>query len=101
MAKKGLAALASKQINSTAQPSTPAPDETAAPEQATVITEAPAQSTTGAKRGRPAATTAPDEVNVTLKLSAALMQQIKIKAVMEHTTQKEIFDAALRQYLNN
>lgn len=63
--------------------------------------EAPAQTSTGAKRGRPAATTAPDEVNVTLKLSAALMQQIKIKAVMEHITQKEIFDAALRQYLNN
>ena len=100
MAKKGLAALASKQINSTAQPSTPAPDETAAPEQATVITEAPAQSTTGAKRGRPAATTAPDEVNVTFKISKALFQEIRVKAVIENTTQKEIVTAALRQYLN-
>lgn len=63
--------------------------------------EAPAQTPTGAKRGRPAATTAPDEVNVTFRLSAALLQELKIKAVMEHTTQKEIVDAALRQYLNN
>ena len=63
--------------------------------------EAPAQTSTGAKRGRPAATTAPDEVNVTFRLSAALLQELKIKAVMEHTTQKEIVDAALRQYLNN
>lgn len=62
--------------------------------------EAPAQTSTGAKRGRPAATTAPDEVNVTFRLSAALLQELKIKAVMEHTTQKEIVDAALRQYLN-
>lgn len=86
MARKGLAALASKQINSTAQPlvSTPA----AAP-------------TVGAKRGRPAATTASDEVNVTFKLSAALVQEVKIKAVLEHTTQKEIVTAALRQYLDN
>lgn len=66
-----------------------------------IAKEAPAQTSTGAKRGRPAATTAPDEVNVTFRLSAALLQELKIKAVMEHTTQKEIVDAALRQYLNN
>lgn len=62
--------------------------------------EAPAQSSTGAKRGRPAATTAPDEVNVTFRLSKSLIQDIRVKAVMEQTTQKEIVDAALRQYLN-
>ena len=62
--------------------------------------EAPAQTSTGAKRGRPAATTAPDEVNVTFRLSKSLIQDIRVKAVMEQTTQKEIVDAALRQYLN-
>lgn len=62
--------------------------------------EVPAQSSTGAKRGRPAATTAPDEVNVTFRLSKSLIQDIRVKAVMEQTTQKEIVDAALRQYLN-
>ena len=59
-----------------------------------------AQPTPKAKRGRPAATTAPDEENVTVKLSKALMQRIRIIAVTEHTTLKEIFDAALRQYLS-
>ncbi len=53
-----------------------------------------------AKRGRPAATTAPDEENVTVKLSRALMQRLRIIAVTEHTTLKEIFDTALRQYLS-
>lgn len=62
--------------------------------------EVPAQTSTGAKRGRPAATTAPDEVNVTFRLSKSLIQDIRVKAVMEQTTQKEIVDAALRQYLN-
>lgn len=62
--------------------------------------EVPAQTSTGAKRGRPAATTAPDEVNVTFKISKALFQEIRIKAVIENTTQKEIVTAALRQYLN-
>lgn len=60
----------------------------------------PVQTSTGAKRGRPAATTAPDEVNVTFRLSKSLIQDIRVKAVMEQTTQKEIVDAALRQYLN-
>lgn len=62
--------------------------------------EAPAQTSTGAKRGRPAATTAPDEVNVTFKISKALFQEIRVKAVIENTTQKEIVTAALRQYLS-
>lgn len=104
MAKKGLAALASKQINSTAQPSTPAPidapHEAEAPETTATKEAAPAQTSTGAKRGRPAATTAPDEVNVTFKISKALFQEIRVKAVMENTTQKEIVTAALRQYIN-
>lgn len=64
------------------------------------IFETPAQTSTGAKRGRRAATTAPDEVNVTFRLSKSLIQDIRVKAVMEQTTQKEIVDAALRQYLN-
>lgn len=66
----------------------------------TAAKEAPAQTSTGAKRGRPAATTAPDEVNVTFRLSKSLIQDIRVKAVMEQTTQKEIVDAALRQYLD-
>lgn len=66
----------------------------------TTAKEVPAQTSTGAKRGRPAATTAPDEVNVTFKISKALFQEIRVKAVMENTTQKEIVTAALRQYLN-
>lgn len=100
MAKKGLAALASKQINSTAQPSTPAPHEAEAPETTATIETVLAQTSTGAKRGRPAATTAHDEVNVTFKISKSLFQEIRVKAVMENTTQKEIVTAALRQYLN-
>ena len=86
------------------EPSTPAPID--APHEAetyetTATKEAgPAQTPTGAKRGRPAATTAPDEVNVTFKISKALFQEIRVKAVMENTTQKEIVTAALRQYLN-
>lgn len=66
----------------------------------TASKEVSAQTSTGAKRGRPAATTAPDEVNVTFRLSKSLIQDIRVKAVMEQTTQKEIVDAALRQYLN-
>lgn len=66
----------------------------------TTAKEVPTQTSTGAKRGRPAATTAPDEVNVTFRLSKSLIQDIRVKAVMEQTTQKEIVDAALRQYLN-
>lgn len=59
MAKKGLAALASKQINSTKE-------------------TAPAQSSTGAKRGRkPAETTTSDEVNVTFKLPKVLVRRMK------------------------
>lgn len=102
MAKKGLAALASKQINSTVQtsPLAPidAPHEAATPEQTSTKTEISATSDKP-KRGRPAATTAPDEVNVTFKISASLFQEIRVKAVMEQTTQKEIVNAALRQYL--
>lgn len=86
------------------EPSTPAPidapHEAAAPEMEATKEEVPAHTSTGAKRGRPAATTAPDEVNVTFKISASLFQEIRVKAVMEHTTQKEIVNAALRQYLN-
>lgn len=66
----------------------------------TTAKEVPTQTSTGAKRGRPAATTAPDEINVTFRLSKSLIQDIRVKAVMEQTTQKEIVDAALRQYLN-
>lgn len=62
--------------------------------------EVQTQPSTGSKRGRPAATTAPDEVNVTFRLSKSLIQDIRVKAVMEQTTQKEIVDTALRQYLN-
>lgn len=66
----------------------------------TTAKEVPTQTSTGAKRGRPAAPTAPDEINVTFRLSKSLIQDIRVKAVMEQTTQKEIVDAALRQYLN-
>ena len=103
MAKKGLAALASKQINSTVQTSTPAPidapHETEAFEQSRAINEVPA-TVDKPKRGRPAATTAPDEINVTFKISKALFQEIRVKAVTENITQKEIVTDALRQYLN-
>ena len=111
MAKKGLAALASKQINSTAQPSTPAPidapHEAEAPGTTATKEVAPAQTSTGAKRGRPAATTAPDEVNVTFKLSAALMLKVKrfIIAYEEEMgvklTQKEVVTKALNAYLSD
>lgn len=71
-----------------------------APDKAIAATETPAQSSTVKKRGRRAATTAPDEMNVTVKLSQALIDRLRIIAIQEHTTLKEIFDTALRNYLN-
>lgn len=101
---RNLKVLADKQRNSTMPRPNPAPidmpHEAEAPETTATREAAPAQTSTGAKRGRPAATTAPDEVNVTFKISKALFQEIRVKAVMENTTQKEIVTAALRQYLN-
>lgn len=101
MAKKGLAALASKQINSTAQLSTPAPFdahhkaeayETAAKEEVPKVT-----STEEKKLGRP-----PKEptMPLTVRLSPELLHELKLRAVMEHTTQTAIIDTLLRKYLN-
>lgn len=99
MAKKGLAALANKQINSTAQSAQQtkavAPDD-----------EIPTQTSTGAKRGRPAVITAPDEVNFTVKLSASLIRRMR-QFILDNEsdgygkiTQKEIVTKAIGHYLD-
>lgn len=102
MAKKGLAALASKQINSTAQPSAPAPID--APH------EAAAPDTTATKEGYPAVVPTEEKklgrppkeptMPLTVRLSPELLHELKLRAVMEHTTQTAIIDTLLRKYLN-
>lgn len=51
------------------------------------------------KPGRPKAGGDELEVNVTFKLPDSLMQEVRMLAVIERTTQKEIVIAALKQYL--
>ena len=41
------------------------------------------------------------EVNVTFKLPDSLVQELKMVAVIERTTQKEIVITALKKYLAN
>lgn len=104
MAKKGLAALASKQINSMAQPSTPAPigtpHEAAAPDSTATIEEVPALASPEEKKsGRPK--TINEEVApLTVRLPKTLLHELKLRAVMEHTTQTEIIGTLIKAYLN-
>ena len=95
MAKKGLAALASKQINSTAQTSTPAPIDTpheeAAPEMSPETEER--------KAGRPKKKKEED-APLTVRLPKTLLYDLKLRAVMEHTTQTEIVATLIKGYLN-
>lgn len=104
MAKKGLAALASKQINSTAQPSTHAPidapheaaahDATATKEEVTAVVSSEEK-----KSGRPKTIT--EEVApLTVRLPKTLLHELKLRAVMEHTTQTEIIGNLIKNYLN-
>lgn len=51
------------------------------------------------KPGRPKAGGDELEVNVTFKLPDSLMQEVKMLAVIERTTQKEIVIEALKKYL--
>lgn len=51
------------------------------------------------KPGRPKAGADEIEVNVTFRLPDSLIQEVKMLAVVERTTQKEIVIAALREYL--
>ena len=93
MAKKGLAALASKQINSTVQTSTPVPIDTphedTAPETTPTIEER--------KAGRPKkGETKP----LTIRLSPELLHKLKLRAVMDHTTQTAIIETLVKAYLN-
>lgn len=98
---KNLKALADKQRNSTMPRSTPAPIDThheaEAPE--TTATEDPHKvaSTEEKKLGRP-----PKEptMPLTVRLSPALLHELKLRAVMEQTTQTAIIDKLLRKYLN-
>ncbi len=104
MAKKGLAALASKQINSTAQPSTPAPidapHEAAAPEMEATKEEVPAVAPTEERKaGRPK-TKKEEEAPLTVRLPKTLLYELKLRAVMEHTTQTEIIGTLIKDYLN-
>ena len=104
MAKKGLAALASKQINSTAHPSTPAPIDTphgaAAPDTTATKEKVPTVALTEEKKvGRPKTTTE-EVVPLTVKLPKTLLHELKLRAVIEHTTQTEIVGTLIRAYLN-
>lgn len=51
------------------------------------------------KPGRPKAGGDELEVNVTFKLPDSLMQEVRMLAVIERTTQKEIVIEALKKYL--
>lgn len=51
------------------------------------------------KPGRPKAGADEIEVNVTFRLPDSLIQEVKMLAVVERTTQKEIVITALREYL--
>jgi hypothetical protein len=53
------------------------------------------------KPGRPRAGGDELEVNVTFKLPDSLMQEVRMLAVIERTTQKEIVIEALKKYLAN
>lgn len=51
------------------------------------------------KPGRPKAGGDELEVNVTFKLPDSLIQEVRLLAVIERTTQKEIVISALKEYL--
>lgn len=51
------------------------------------------------KPGRPKAGGDELEVNVTFKLPDSLIQEVRMLAVIERTTQKEIVISALKEYL--
>lgn len=52
------------------------------------------------KPGRPNANSGEPEIYTTFKLPDSLVQEIKMMAVTERTTQKEIVIAALRSYIS-
>ncbi len=133
MAKKGLAALASKQLNSTAPDTTPTPADASKETpldiqglvesfggkneseemneriSATIVnlhkaqtkaqTEQPEDSPKR-KQGRPKSDKTVEGINVTFNLPDSLLQELKMRAVIDRTTQKEIVIAALRAYLD-
>lgn len=86
------------------EPSTPAPIDTphevAVPDTTATKEEAPAVALTEEKKvGRPKTTT--EEVApLTVKLPKALLHELKLRAVIEHTTQTEIVGTLIRAYLN-
>lgn len=98
---KNLKALADKQRNSTMPRSTPAPIDThheaEAPETTATEETHKVTSTEEKKLGRP-----PKEptMPLTVRLSPELLHELKLRAVMEHTTQTAIIDTLLRKYLN-
>lgn len=51
------------------------------------------------KPGRPKAGNEELEVNVTFRLPDSLVQELRMRAVIERTTQKEIVIAALKEYI--
>ena len=53
------------------------------------------------KPGRPKVGGDELEVNVTFKLPDSLIQEVRLLAVIERTTQKEIVISALKEYLAN
>lgn len=102
MAKKGLAALASKQINSKPQrtENIDTPHEDATPEQTTVANEAPA-TVEKPKRGRPRNGTNENCTPITVNIPDDLLQELKLVAFQKRTTQKAIIIEALINWLDN
>lgn len=90
IAQKGLDTLARVQLNSTSQPKQKpidAPHE--ANEEETTTKEK--------KSGRPPKG---ETMPLTVRLSPELLHELKLRAVMERTTQTAIIDALIRAYLN-
>lgn len=97
--KINLAASMSATVDKIFTPAVPdTPHEAAAPH-TTEAKEVPAQTSTGAKSGRPKTVT--EEVApLTVRLPKTLLHELKLRAVMEHTTQTEIVATLIKGYLN-
>lgn len=77
-----------------------APHEAAAPKIEATKEEVPAVAPTEERKpGRPK-TTMEDVAPLTVRLPKTLLHELKLRAVMEHTTQTEIIGTLIKNYLN-
>lgn len=86
------------------EPSTPAsidaPHEAEAPETTATKDAAPAQTSTGAKRGRPKTEKTEKRVAVTFQIPESLYYELKVAAAQMRTTQQFIVIDALVDWLD-